>query len=228
MNRRFLAALAGAPLAALLTTSPAVADADAALACKDLGGTVQADSNCHLHSETATYRLDLSYPISYPDQLQLRDFITQNRADFVDFMTKVRPRDWPFEHGATPKTFSSADTRSVVFEIYDDTGAHPVTGFKAFNHDLNTRAPITYDTLFRSGVDPVTVLDPIVQRVMDERWRGNGGPAPRNTLGAKVYENFAITDDAVVFFIPQGMWLPEVAGPIEVPVARSALGALTV
>jgi hypothetical protein len=220
--------LAGAALAATVATAaPAAADTDAARGCADLGGTVTADANCHLHTETATYTIDMSYPLDYPDQQQAREFIAQNRAGFVDFMAKVHPRDWPFEHGLSPTNFSSSETRSVVFEIYDDTGAHPVTGYKAFNYDVNTRTPITYDTLFGSGVDPVAVLDPIVQRAMDNRWRGNGGPAPRNTLGAQVYENFAITDDAVVFFIPQGMWLPEVAGPMEVPVPRSALSSLT-
>lgn len=224
MNRRILAALAVAALAAsLATTSLAVAETEAAHACTELGGTVKPDSTCHVHTETGTYTVDMSYPVDYPDQQQLRDFITRDRAEFVDFMAKVHPRDWPFEHGLTPQTYSTSGTRSVVFEIYDDTGAHPVTGYKAFSYDLNTHTPITYDTLFEAGADPVAVLDPIVQRAMDKRWRGYGGPAPRNTLGARVYENFAITDDAVVFFIPQGMWLPEVAGPMQVSVSREQL-----
>lgn len=231
MNRKILAALIGAALAATLaTTSPAVAETDAARACMALSGTVEPDSNCHLRSETGTYTIDMSYPISYPDQQQLRDFITQNRTDFLDFMAKVRPREWPFEHGLSPQTYqsgtSTSGTQSVVFEIYDDTGAHPVTGYKAFSYDLSTHAPITYDMLFGASVDPTAVLDPIVAREMDRRWSGYDGPAPRNTLGAKVYENFALTDDAVVFFIPQGMWLPEVAGPQQVSVPREQLAGV--
>ena len=64
----------------------------------------------------------------------------------------------------------------------------------------------------RPGTQAVEVLDPIAQRAMEERWAGNGDPVPTNNLGAKVYQNFAITDDAVIFFIGQGMWLPEAAG----------------
>jgi hypothetical protein len=113
-----------------------------------------------------------------------------------------------------------------VFEIYDDTGAHPVTGFRAFNYDLPSHTPITFDTLFMPGSDPVAVLDPIVQRVMDDHWRGYGGQAPHNTLGAKVYENFAITEDAIVFDIGQGMWLPEVAGPQRVSIPRAEVAEI--
>ncbi len=70
------------------------------------------------------------------------------------------------------------------------------------------------------------VLDPIAQRAMEERWAGNGGPVPTNNLGAKVYQNFAITDDAVIFFIGQGMWLPEAAGPVEVSVPRTEIESI--
>jgi hypothetical protein len=72
----------------------------------------------------------------------------------------------------------------------------------------------------------VEALDPIVQREMDKHWEGYGGPAHANTLGDKVYQDFAITDDAVIFFIGQGMWLPEVAGPQDVSVRRSELTSI--
>jgi hypothetical protein len=61
---------------------------------------------------------------------------------------------------------------------------------------------------------------------MQKHWKGYGGPAPRNTLGDKVYQDFAITDDAVIFFIGQGMWLPEVAGPQDVSVPRAELASI--
>ena len=44
-----------------------------------------------------------------------------------------------------------------------------------------------------------------------------------NPIGAQSYENFALTDDAVIFFIGQGMWTIEAAGPQEVSVPRSEL-----
>ena len=47
-----------------------------------------------------------------------------------------------------------------------------------------------------------------------------------NTLEAKVYQDFAITEDAVIFFIGQGMWLPEVAGPQQVSVSRDEIASI--
>jgi hypothetical protein len=49
---------------------------------------------------------------------------------------------------------------------------------------------------------------------------------PENSLGAEMYQNFAITDDAVIFFIGQGQWLSQVDGPQEVSVPRTELTSL--
>lgn len=156
--------------------------------------------------------------------------MTHDRDQFVNFMAQARPRDYPYEHGLTPHTYqsgaSTSGTQSVVFDVHDDTGAHPVTGFKAFNYDLGARTAITLDTLFKPGTDPVATLDPIVQRFMNKRRQSTLEPPPHNTLGAKVYQNFAITDDAIIFYIGQGMWLPEVDGAQRVPVPRSELAAV--
>jgi hypothetical protein len=35
-----------------------------------------------------------------------------------------------------------------------------------------------------------------------------------------------LTDDAVIFYIPQGMWLSQVAGPQRVSVPRSELASV--
>ena len=201
-----------------------------ATGCADLGGTVRADQKCHVETKTATYSIEISYPLDYSDQQALTDFVKQDRDEFVDFIATLPPRDWPYEHGVRPHTYTSgkaaSGTESVVLDLYGDSGAHPVTGFHSFNYDVSTHSPITFDSLFKPGADPVAALDPIVQREMDKHWHGYGGPAPRNTLGARTYQNFALTDDAVIFYIPRGMWLPEVAGPQQISVPRSELASV--
>ncbi len=199
--------------------------------CAGLGGTVDANRNCHIVTESETYSIDITYPLDYPDQGALTTFIKQDRDEFIDFVTQMPRHDRTYDYGVNPHSYQSgqsgtaeAGTRSVVLELYGDTGAHPVTGFHALNYDLAAHAPITFDTFFRAGA--VEVLDPIVQREMDKHWQGYEGPAPGNTLGSKVYENFAITDDAVIFYIGQGMWLPEVAGPQRVSVPRAELASI--
>ena len=99
----------------------------------------------------------------------------------------------------------------------------PATYFEALNYDLAKSAPITFDTLFKPGTNAVEVLDPIVKADLDKRL--DGGPADLNSLGATVYQNFAITDDAVIFFIGQGMWVYEAAGPQKVSVPRTELAS---
>jgi hypothetical protein len=230
-KRKLLPALinATALIGTLVFSVPAVAHPGTP-GCADLGGTVDVEHACHIHTETSTYTIDIGYPLDYPDQQALTDFVTHDRDQFVDFMAQTRPRDVPYEHGWKPHTYrsgaSTSGTQSVVFDVYDDTGAHPVTGFKAFNYDLGARSAITLATLFKPGTDPVATLDPIVQRYMNKRRQSTLEPPPHNTLGAEVYQNFAITDDAIIFYIGQGMWLPEVDGPQRVPVPRSELAAV--
>ncbi|MDT5114268.1 MAG: hypothetical protein QOE30_7 [Mycobacterium sp.] len=229
--RKPLIALAAAAVCATMFSAPASAQPAApAAGCADLGGTVQTDQTCHIETKTATYSFDVDYPLDYPDQQSLTDFVRQDRDDFLNFVATLPPRDWPYEHGVHPHAYRSgtaaSGTDSIVFEIYGDSGAHPVTSFDSLSYDRGTRTPITFDELFKPGTDPVAVLDPIVQREMDKQWRSYGGRAPRNTLGARTYQNFALTDDAVIFYIPQGMWLAEVAGAQRVSVPRSELASV--
>lgn len=99
-----------------------------------------------------------------------------------------------------------------------DLGAHPVTSFKAFNYDLGKGAPITFDTLFKPGTHPLDVLTPIARREL--------GPLPFGDPGVDAYQNFAITDDAVIFFFSQGQVLAQVDGPQRLSVPRTELAAL--
>lgn len=216
------------------TTTPAAQPTPAAgaqSACADLGGTVDANQVCHALSSGPGYKATFTFPVDYPDQQTLIKYLTQRRADFIGFAKETPPRNHPYELDAKAEEFRSgtptAGTASLVFQEYSDSGgAHPVTGYQAFNYDLGKGAPITFDTLFKPDTNPVEVLDPIVQREMDRHWQGYGGPAQENTLGAKVYQDFALTDDTVIFFIGQGMWLPEAGGPQQISVPRSELASV--
>jgi Protein of unknown function (DUF3298) len=150
----------------------------------------------------------------------------------VDWFAKFGPdgRSRPYIYDVTAKTFRSGvspslGTQSLVLEIDNDTGAahqgHPNTTFKAFNYDLSKRAPITFDTLFKSGTNPLEVLNPIVQREL-----GTHPETPITDLDANTYRNFAITDDAVTFFFGQDEAVPDNNGPHQVSVARAELAPL--
>ena len=146
---RYLIAAAGLAFAALAGW-PATA---APPSCAGLGGTVEAAQICHIHQSGATYTLDMTFPVDYPDQQALTDYITQNRDGFVNVAQGSGRRDQPYQMDATNEQHSAGqpphNTRSVVLKFFQDLGgAHPSTWYKAFNYNLGAKQPITFDTLF--------------------------------------------------------------------------------
>nr|WP_233214637.1 RsiV family protein [Mycobacterium sp. 4858] len=153
----------------------------------------------------------------------MSDYLVHTRDTWVDDVRTYPRHDRPpYLLTITGTAYRSAapgsSTQSVVLDMNQDLGAHPVTSFKAFNYDLGKGAPITFDTLFKPGTKPLDVLNPIVERQL--------GPLPFGEPGVEAYQNFAITDDAVIFFFGQGQVLPSVNGPQQVSVPRTELAAL--
>jgi Protein of unknown function (DUF3298) len=215
--------------AAVLAGGPGTAIAGAQSACADLGGMVDPDQICHVRNATSSYQIDFSFPVDYPDQQALTDYLTQQRDQLVSWVAQHSgQRDWPYELTEQGTTYRSGTpalgTRSLVFAEMDDTGAHPVTDYKAFNYDLGRHAPIAFDTLFKPGTKPLEVLNPIVQREVDKH--GGPGALTLGDLGVRAYQNFAITDDAVIFFFNQDGLLPHEDGPLDVSVPRAELASL--
>lgn len=210
--------------------SPATATSTTAeqSACTDIGGTVGADQSCHLESDHAQYTLDFQFPVDYPDQQALADLVTQRRDSFVDWVGDMPPSSVTRALHIIGKAFHSgttaSGTQSLVLTIGTDGGVHPVTTYQALNYDLGKRVPITFDTLFKPGTEPLNVLNPIVQRELDKR--GAPGALTLTDLDAKAYQNFAITDDAVIFIFNQDGLLPHEVGPLKVEVPRTELAPL--
>ena len=69
--------------------------AGAQSACADLGGTVDPDQICHVHSAGSSYKIDFSFAVDYPDQQAVTDFLTHGRDDFVNFVQTRPGRDFP-------------------------------------------------------------------------------------------------------------------------------------
>jgi hypothetical protein len=200
--------------------------------CDGLGGTVDTDQTCHVQSSASNYTLEMRYPLDYPDQTAVTNFLTKDRADFLNWIAKFAPQDQrgrPYAFAATAKTYRSgtpiASTESVVLEIDNDTGlaneGHPDTTFKSFNYDLTKNAPITFDTLFKPGTHPLEVLNPIVERELVHVSDGRV-----DDLDVYAYQNFAITDDAVIFFFGQDQVVRDHRGPHQVSIPRSELAPL--
>jgi hypothetical protein len=218
-------------LATLLATGallggPAIAVAGAQNDCTALGGTLAADSMCHVIATTPTYVMDLRFPTDYADEQAIVDYLTQNRDGFVN-VAQPGSRNQPYEMDATAQTFRSAQTQSVVLKIFQDVGgAHPTTWYKAFTYDLGQRKPVTFDALFAPGTKPLEAIFPIVQRELDRQTGLTGVISTGDGMDPSHYQNFAITDDAVIFFFGQGELLPSDAGATSASVPRTSLPPL--
>lgn len=199
-------------------------------ACADLGGTV-VDQTCRVYATTPTYVVDMTFPVDYPDQKALSDVLKQEYDSFIDWVAQfAQPnRGRPYEKVVTAKTYSSgapeSGTRSLVLKVQSDAGlaheGHPDTSFDALNYDLGTHAAITFDTLFKPGTQPLATLNPIVLRELQKP-----GSVVNDDLSERIYQNFALTDDAVIFFFAQDQVIVDNNGSHQVSVPRTELASL--
>jgi Protein of unknown function (DUF3298) len=211
--------------------APAVAGADPQ--CTDFGGTVVADQMCEVHVSNPQYMLDMVFPVDYPDGAALAEYLDQTRDGFVN--VAEMPGSWNLPYALDVKTtrYSTGEgatgTRSLALEIYQNVGgAHPSTWYKSFNYDMADAAPITFDTLFAPGTEAVEAIYPVVMSDL-ARQLGETSIVPvGDGMDPAYYQNFVITDDAVIFLFGQGELLPEAAGALQARVPRSAIPALQV
>ncbi|OBK46876.1 hypothetical protein A5655_08760 [Mycobacterium sp. 1081908.1] len=208
-----------------VTTSDA---AQGQSACAGLDGTVGGDHICRVRSATPTYTIEMSFPVDYPEMPAVAAFLKRDRDEFIDWVATIGPRggrNRPYLYAVTAKTYRSgkpdARTQSLVLKIDNDTGfaheGHPNTTFRAFNFDLAKRVPITFDTLFKPGAKPLELLNPIVRAELD---------APAADLDETTYQNFGITDDAVIFFFGQDQVVHDNGGPHKVAIPRIELASM--
>lgn len=197
-------------------------------ACADLNGAVGPDGICTVHTANSTYTMDMTFPNDYPDQAALASYLTQTRDGFVNVSEMPGSRDLPYVLDANGTGYRSgpplAGTQSMVFEVYQNVGgAHPVTWYKAFNWDVAKRAPMTFDTLFKPGSKPLDVIFPVVNRELQKQTGATDSVLPGDGLDPTNYQNFAMTDDSVIFFFSQGELMPEAAGATQAAVPRAML-----
>ncbi|MEV3900794.1 esterase [Mycobacterium sp. NPDC050551] len=226
-----IAKMAAVLAAGVLVGWPGMAVGGAQSACADLGGALDGEQTCRVHAATSTYSLDYSFPAGYPDEQAVAAYLTQTRDGFVNVSQTPGNRDLPYVLDAKGTTYHSGmapkGTQSLVFEVYQNVGgAHPSTWFKAFNYNLDGQRPVTFDNLFKPGTLPLDTIYPIVQREVQRQLGPDVAIAPENGMNADNYQNFAISDDAVVFFFGQGELMASAAGANQVSVPRAAIAQM--
>ena len=205
--------------------------ASAQTACQDLGGVVDADQVCRVHAEGPTYQLDFTFPNDYPDPAPVVAYLTQIRDGFVNVAGMPDSFNLPYELDATGTSYRSGPptggTRSLVFTVWQNVGGvQPQTFFQAFNWDVGKNAPITFDSLFKPDAEPLAVIFPEVDRSLQNEYGTVVPASPGAGKDPANYQNFALTDDAVIFFVTQGSLLPDSAGPVQASVPRAVVAPM--
>jgi hypothetical protein len=201
--------------------------------CASLGGTIEAAQVCQVRATGPTYTLNLTFPADYPDEQALTDYITQNRDGFINVAQTSGGRDQPYQMEATTEQHTSGqpphNTRSVVLKFFQDLGgAHPSNWYKAFNYNLGTQQPITFDNLFAPGTTPLDSIFPIVQGDLERQNASGAAILPSTGHDPSHYQNFAITDDQLIFYFAPGEMLSALAGPAQAQVPRNAIPPLAI
>jgi hypothetical protein len=214
---------------------PGVAAAAPKNYCADLKG-VDTGQMCQIQMSDPSYHVNISFPNDYPDPKPLADYVTQARDGFLNVAKSPAPRDVPYELDITSTNYGSAipprGTQAVVLKTYQNVGGgHPQTLYKAFNWDQTYRKPIAYAAasddnkttpLWRVD-DPLKTVFPIVQTELQKQTGQQVPISPTAGLDPTNYQDFAVTNDGVIFFFSQGELLPEAAGATQVLVPRSAI-----
>ncbi|PND58541.1 immunogenic protein MPB64 [Mycobacterium sp. ENV421] len=224
------ATLATLIAAAAITGAPGIAAAAPTNYCGDLKG-VDNGQTCDIQQSASAYQVKISFPSRYPDLKPVADYISRTRDGFLNVAKASNPGDVPFELDITATSYTSTvpprTSESLVLQNYENIGgAHPGTSFKAFNWDQASGTPITYDTLWRPDADPLPVVYPIVVAELQKQAGQPISVDPVTGMDPASYQDFAITNDGVIFFFSQGQLLPESAGATQVLVPRSAIDPL--
>lgn len=227
---RYLLAAAVLASAAVLGCPQAAAEPPS---CASVGGSVDAGQLCHVHATGQVYALNMTFPADYPDEQALIDYVTQSRDGFLNVVQTTGPRDHPYQMEATTEQHSAGqpphNTRSVVLKFFQDVGgSRTSTWYKSFNYNLGTKQPITFDTLFAPNTSPLDAIFPLVQRDLQRQDVAGAAILPSTGLDPTHYQNFAITDDQLIFYFAPGEMLPAFAGASQAQVPRNAIPPLAI
>jgi hypothetical protein len=227
---RYLLAAAVLASAAVLGCPQAAAEPPS---CASVGGSVDAGQLCQVHATGQVYALNMTFPADYPDEQALIDYVTQSRDGFLNVVQTTGPRDHAYQMEATTEQHSAGqpphNTRSVVLKFFQDVGgSRTSTWYKSFNYNLGTKQPITFDTLFAPNTSALDAIFPLVQRDLQRQDVAGAAILPSTGLDPTHYQNFAITDDQLIFYFAPGEMLPAFAGASQAQVPRNAIPPLAI
>lgn len=237
-----ISALAASALIGALSGLTGGAVAGAQSACTALGGNIQSGNVCHVSAEAPAYIIDLRFGTDYPDEQPITDYLTLNRDHVVNAAQAPGARNLPYEMDVSSQTFRSGQptrtipeygkpwhgTQSLVLTHFQSVdGALVGTRYKSFTFDFDQNRPVTFSNLFAPGANPIDSIYPAVAQDLARQQIARHFQLPPGVgRDPALYQNFAITDDAVIFFFDTGAFLPPEAGYMFTTVSRASLPPL--
>ncbi|MDT5169443.1 MAG: hypothetical protein QOD02_2774 [Mycobacterium sp.] len=241
--------LAVVALVGALTAVVGAVEAGARSGCPDVGGNIQSGNVCHVNVTTPGYIVDFRFPTDYVDQQPVIDFLTQERNRLVGLAQAPGAKRLPYNLYVTWEIYSSGSlqtttrqglgygqpphgTQSLVLTEFLDAEGAGQPGFnkpKTFTYDLNQNRSLTFGNLFAPGTNPIDKIYPAVatdlarqQKARDFHLSPSVGRDPAH------YQNFAVTDDAVIFFFSAGEFFDVEAGDAHTVIPRVLLPPLQI
>ena len=190
--------------------------------CAALGGAVEAGQMCRVRATGPTYTLNMTFPDGLPrragaDRLHHPEprRVRQRRPEFraaATSPTRWRPRTEQHSSGQPPH-----NTRSVVLKFFQDLGGvapvHLVQGVQLQPRD-EAADHLRHAVRTRRGAAGQHLSDrPAATWNARIRWARPS--CPRSGHDPSHYQNFAITDDQLIFYFAPGEMLPAFAGPAQ-------------
>lgn len=236
---RKIAILLSLSVLMLLTVSGMALAADEEAICREVGGEWTSGlyrCTFFVFGENS-HGIEYSYQYRYPTRIVSEPFIQTAISDYLqgivdEFMAGVEmTADAPgalFLETEHEIFYHGANIRSVAF--FTSTymgGASPFLLANAMTFNTETDQVLALDDLFVEGADYMTPIKAAVQADLV----GQLGEDLRDFIEAgtsddAAFHNFAISDDALIFFFSEGDVAPNAAGPRSAEVLLSDLGSI--
>lgn len=195
--------------------------------------TNPSNGNCVWGTGHPRSNVDIVFPSNTPEQQAIVDYVTGVANDYYKNETEVRAgtSSGTSTLNITATSYTSgtpsAGTQTVVLKAYQfmNQAAHPNLWYKSFSFNNATQKPITFDSLFQPGTKPLDVIMPIVVKQISTEIGEPFEMADGAGLDPANYQNFAITNDSLIFFFGKDQ-LAVPTGDFTVTIPRNAVANL--
>jgi hypothetical protein len=177
--------------------------------------------------------VNIEFPANTPAEQAIVDYATGVANSYYADEAEVRAATSSGSSNLeiTASSYASGNretgTQTVVLKAYQfmSGAAHPNVSYKSFSSENATGQPITFESLFRPGTKPLDAIMPIVvKQISADIGQPFELPAAAG-LNPANYQNFAITDDALIFFFGKDQ-LVVPSGDFTVTVPRNAVAGM--